>query len=137
MPNTTTQERENQQQTSTKPDFGNGRYSLLMSEVYEGLMKLFNIPSKVSEKIARQAGSDFGAAMRTAIVEAKISRPTKDAKVTLREGSSLKGISLTNPLSLMRALQWIGEAGKNGVSYGFTNWKLTPPLAEYVVECSK
>lgn len=116
---------------AVKPDFGNGRYSSLMSECYRDLQSKFGLEASKAEKVARQIGSDYGAEMRFAEVTTKIGKSTKDGKVTLSEAGKVKGASLTYPLLAMRALQWIAEAGKNGVSWGETQWKPSKPLTEY------
>lgn len=123
--------------TTEKPEvsFGNGRYSPEMARIYSELQKQFGIAPEKAEKIARQVGADFGELMRNQSASIKVSSANKDGKATIGESvTKLKGVTLTNPLMLVRALQWIAEAGKNGVSYGFTKWELIPPLKTYVAE---
>lgn len=118
----------------TRPDFGAGRYSSEMGRIYDELIARFGIESAKAEKIARQAGSDAGAAFRNATASIRVGKSSKDGKVTIADASKAKGVTLTNPLALVRALQWIDEAGKNFISYGFTEWKLTPELTKWVDE---
>jgi len=116
-------------------DFGKGRYSPEMERIYNELQSRFGIEPRKAEKIARQVGADFGELMRNQSASIKVGSANKDGKATIGESvSKLKGVTLTNPLMLVRALQWIADAGKNGVSYGHTKWELIPPLKTYVNE---
>lgn len=120
------------------PDFGDKRYSAEMKRLYGDFQKLFGLPPWQAEKIARQVGSDFGEMMKNQSVAISVSAATgknHDGKITIGEKvKNLKGVTLTNTLLLVRAVQWIGEAGKNGLSYGFTKWELVPTLKEWLAE---
>ena len=59
---------------------------------------------------------------------------SKDGKVSITDAAKAKGVTVTNALMIARARQWIDDAGANGVSYGFTKWKLSAPLQAYVDE---
>lgn len=117
---------------ATRPDFGQGRYSSEMSRLYDAFVKLFSIPPSVAEKIARQTGSDAGSIFRNATAEIRVSKANKEGLATISDASKVKGVALTNPLKLVRALQWITDAGKNGISYGHTKWALETDLASWV-----
>ncbi len=106
-------------------DFGNGRYSPLMYETFKAAKTVFGFDDEAAEKLARQTGSDFGAAMRDTIATSKIGKAlSKDGKVTLSEAAKCK-TTVTNALVCMRALQFASEAGKYGFSYGKTEWTPT------------
>lgn len=120
--------------SNVKPTFGNGRYSAEMERIYDASIKLFGIEPAKAEKIARQAGSDAGAIFRNTTAEIRVSKASKDGKVTIADASKAKGVTLTNPLAVVRAIQWIDDAGKNFVSYGFTSWKLDVTLQKWVDE---
>lgn len=112
----------------TQIDFGNGRYSPLMSESFKDAKVIFGLNDKSAEKLARQIGSDFGAAMQNTIAASKIGKAlSKDGKVTLSEAAKSK-VTVTNALLLMRAMAYCNEAGKFGFSFGKTEWKLTDEL---------
>lgn len=118
-----------------KPNFGNGRYSPEMERLYVEMQKLFGIPEKKAEKIARQIGSDFGALMKNSVAEISVGKATKDGKASIGETvSKLKGVTVTHPLAIVRAIQWLKDAGKNYVSYGHTQWQLVEPLRVWVEE---
>ena len=119
-------------------DFGAGRYSTFMGQVFKGCKSLFNLSEKVSAKIARDAGSDIGSAMKYA-ADAKVSlgKVSKAGTITVKDAASVKGVYVTNPIMMARSIQWIDEAGKNGVSYGNTEWKLIPTLQVYIDDLQK
>jgi hypothetical protein len=120
------------------PNFGEGRYSLAMKEVYQDGMRIFVLSSETAEKIARQFGSDFGAYMREAIVEAKIGKSmSRDGKLTLAETSKVKGCTATPAISIARAIDYCNNALKFGVSVKNTHWKLAQELADWVSSLAK
>ena len=118
-----------------RPDFGSGRYSAEMGRLYDDTQKLFRFTTAQAEKFARQAASDAGEVLAKCIVEIKVGKANSDGKATISEASKVKGISLTNALHLVRAIQWIGDAEKNSVSYGRTTWRISEMndnLAKYI-----
>lgn len=115
-----------------KPEFGNGRFSAQMELLYTEIQNLFGIAPDKAEKIARQAGSDAGAVLSRVNASFTVGKVSKDGKTTISDASKIKGVTVTNALMMARACQWCDEAMKNGVSYGFTKWKLSPPLQRYV-----
>lgn len=120
--------------TSTETVQFNGKYKQLMTSVYDGCIKLFGIPEDKAEKIARNAAADFGNAISAGNVTAKarIGSVTSNGGVTLSDTSSVKLTAITHPLSIARAIQWAGDAGKNGLSYKDTVWQLSEALQQYV-----
>jgi hypothetical protein len=115
-----------------KPDFGNGRYSEEMARIYTGCLDRFCLLPWQAEKIARQAGSDAGAALAATKVELKVGKMDKENMGRIEEASNLKKAFLTRPLQIVHALGWVGEAGKHGVSFGNTTWTLSSDLQEWV-----
>ena len=129
MTTTPTQSATNSNANATKDiNFGNGRYSALMTEIFKNVQTVFKIEPAHAEKVARQVGSDFGAATQNAVVSASLGKVNKDGKLTLAEASKVKGVTLTNSLFIMYALQWVANAGGFGISYGFTTWTPTAAL---------
>jgi len=116
------------------PDFGKGRFSTEMERIYTGLIARFELPEAKAEKIARQAASDAGEILANVSATFKVSKVSKDGKVSITDAAKAKGVTVTNALMVARALQWIDDAGANGVSFGFTKWKLSAPLQGYVDE---
>jgi hypothetical protein len=133
---TLTQDDTNKTTESDKaPDFGSGRYSNAMAELYDSMVNQFGIDGPKAEKIARQAGSDAGAAQRNSVASFKIGKVTKDGKVSVKDMvEAVKGFTATNPLMIVRAIQWSSDAYKNGVHFSGTEWKLTAELQKYVDE---
>ena len=116
-----------------KPDFGAGRYSALMESSYNDAMAIFGLESAQAEKLARQIGSDFGAAMRSAIADCKVGKSiSKDGKVTLSDAAKVKGVTATNALVAMRALDFASQSGKFGFSWRATKWETAGTLKEYL-----
>jgi hypothetical protein len=119
---------------SKGPDFGKGRFSGEMERIYLGLIARFELPADKAEKIARQAASDAGEILANVSASFKVSKVSKDGKVSITDAAKAKGVTVTNALMIARALQWIDDCPQNGVSFGFTKWKLSAPLQAYVDE---
>jgi hypothetical protein len=127
-----------QSNVSVKPvlpalgDFGSGRYSDLMNECFKDAQKVFKITPEKADKLARQIASDYGSAIQNTPVEVKrIKAANKDGKITLAEAAKIKGVTLTNALFALIALQFAGEAGKHGFLFESTGWKPVKALADY------
>lgn len=144
MPATTTQITEAKPAATTEikpaatteviPDFGGGRYSPEIERIYRTTIKLFGFEPKMAEYVARQAASDAGAAMAHAKACLLFGKTTKDGKMTIADASKMKGCTVTNPLAIARAIQWLADSGLNFISYGNTNWHLSQTLQEWVDE---
>ncbi len=114
-------------------NFGNGRYSALMSECFTDAQRLLGLEETQADKLARQIGSDFGALMREAKVDAKVSKSvSKDGKVTLSEAAKVKGVTTTNALTALRVMQFQNEASKYHISPGNTSWSIVGEFKEYL-----
>lgn len=111
-----------------RPDFGNGRYSPLMSEAYDDAMTVFKLSSERAAKLARAIGADLGAFFANQPVEVKLGKMNKDGKLTIAEACKVKGITCTNAISALRALNYAADAGKHGFSHANTGWKVTAEL---------
>jgi len=117
------------------PDFGNGRYSGVMEELHNDIVRLLPQHTNVAERIARQFGSDFGAAMRDLPVAIKLGkRVSDDGKLTLSESCKAKNITVTNAISVARAVNYMNDALKNGISPKHTQWRLEDGLEKYATE---
>ena len=113
-------------------DFGNGRYSALMTEVFDDAQKVLQVDEKTAEKIARQVSSDLGAIMSGAVVKVKVGSINKDGKITLSEAAKLKNVTMTDSLLILKALSYAAEAGKNGFLYARTQWKANEDLTKAI-----
>lgn len=108
-----------------------GRYAQQQEGLFKQSMKLFGFTAKQAEKFAKQAAQDAATAFNNAPANFKVGKVNEDGKATISDAAKQKGVTLTNSLNLVRAIQWIDEAGKNGVSYGNTKWQLKPELQAY------
>lgn len=97
-----------------EPDFGNGRYSTAMKELYQDSQRLLGLSPEHAKKLAEVFGSDLG--RYAPKIEFKFGRKSKDGKITIRELSKMKDLTITNSISLMRAVQLLQEATGWGVN---------------------
>lgn len=120
-----------EQQSTVKPNFGNGRYSGLMEEVWHDAQTVFGLSSEQAAKLAQGIARDVGAAMAGASYSVKLSKIDKDGRLTISEAAKLKNVTITNNIMALKALQYAGEAGRNGFSFANTRWQVVKGLAEY------
>jgi len=118
-------------ESHVQPDFGTGRYSALMGEVYDDAQIIFKLTPEKAEKLARQVASDVGAIMASASVSIKLGKVNKDGKLTIAEAAKLKGVTLTNTLYALKALHFAAEAGMNGFNWKYTQWCPVQGLKDY------
>lgn len=118
---------------TSEPQFGKGRYSAEMERLFEQAQALLGFTSAQAEKFARQAGADAGSALKNSVATIRVSKANSDGKATINDASKLKGVTLTNSLALVRAIQWISDAEKNFISYGNTGWKISS-MNEHLVK---
>lgn len=132
-PNPTQSASDNKTQT---PEFGNGRYSALMAEAYEDSMLILSLTSEQAEKLARQIGSDYGAIMASTTVtmdKAKVSKTSKDGKVTVSEASAkVKNVTMTNALFALRTINYVNECGKHGFIRNKCKWAVSESFQKYL-----
>lgn len=124
----------NKTATVVKPDFGNGRYSPLMEEVYADAQTVFKVDSAKAEKLARVVANDVGAAMASCPVDVRLGKLNKDGRLTIAEVAKMKGIVITKSIGVLRALRYTAEAGQYGFSFANTEWQPVSWLAEYLAK---
>lgn len=126
---------QNKQLTGNFGAFGSGRYSQLMLTSYKDSKRLLKLDDEKADKLARQIGSDFGAAMRSAEVEGKTSRTANsEGRITLSEAAKVKNITSTNALTAMRVMQYMNEAPKFHINPSATEWKIAGEFGEWLSE---
>ena len=103
--------------------FGNGRFSALMSESFKDCKRIFRMDDTHAERIAKQIGSDYGAAESSGIITGKLGKANKDMKVTVASSCKVKNVQLTFALTVLYAIQYANEASKYGFVSGTTEWK--------------
>lgn len=116
---------------STKPDFGQGKYSAMMDSIWTQSQKVYGLSPVVAEMFARALATEIGAAMANETAKLKLGKVSSGGKVSITETSQLKGIICTNTILAYKGLLWTAEAGKNGISYGNTSWEVIPQIQEY------
>jgi len=114
MSNAVVSETSNQTEPQVKtPDFGNGRYSSVMKEIYRDCKRELGLSSRKSEKVARTLGADLG--RLNANPELKLGNKLgKDGTITVREVATMKGVTLTYALSIAKVLATLQELKKFG-----------------------
>ena len=126
-------------ETSTVPAIGNfgngGKFSDFMASMFKQTQSLFGLSPEVADKIARNCASDLGKAMKNGQCKIKLGGNMETGKVSIKAAyEAIRAVSVTRNLSVMYAVQYAGDATKNGVNYQETDWKLIPSLVEYVKE---
>lgn len=132
IPATVTEPQARAHYENAKPNFGNGPLSRETERYYNAGMELFKMTSAQAEKFARQAASDVGAAIRNSNIAIKLGKTNDDGKGTISQACKTKGVHYTDAMNIVRAIDWVADAGKNNVSYGHTGWKLVPTLQAWV-----
>ena len=126
----TTEQTATNKQVTAAVNFGSGRYSPLMVESFKDAKAIFGFNDKSAEKLARQIGSDFGAAMANTIASSKIGKAlSADGRVTLSEAAKAKVI-VTPALTIMRCMAYANDAGKYGFNRNATSWQLDDDTAK-------
>lgn len=122
--------------TTTIGQFGNGgKFSDFMDSMFKQTQSLFGLSPAVADKIARNAASDLGKAMKNGQCKFKLGGNMESGKVSIKAAyETLKAVAVTRNLKVMYAVQYAGDAVKNGVNYQETGWQLIPELVEYVKE---
>jgi hypothetical protein len=110
-------------------DFGNGRYSAVMEDVFESCKTLFKCEPAHAAAIARQVGSDLGKYMPP-VTGVKFGKLSKDSKVSLKDlTAAVKGVTLTYALHVYRTIRWMDDAFDYGISRN-SDFVVTESLAK-------
>jgi len=122
-----------QPQTEVKPiDFGKGTFSSNMKFMFDESQKLFGLTPEKAEKLARQFGSDLGAAHNVLQFKLKFGAPNKDMLRALSMSAKTTRYGYPPSLQVAVAIDYASEAGKSYVSYGYTKWSFIPLLVEWI-----
>ena len=100
-------------------DFGNGRYSNAMKELFQDSQRLLGIDAPQAAKLAQSFGADLGRYNATAKIA--FGKVSKDGKMTLRESCTIKGVTVTYAISLAKLCVIFQEA----YAYGADSFKVT------------
>lgn len=108
--------------------FGNGRYSNLMIEAFKDVKRIFKLTDDHAEKIAKQIGSDYGAAEQIGTIVGKLGKANKEMKVSVETSSKVKNVHLTFALTILYAIQFANKSADYGFMSGKTDWKANENL---------
>lgn len=95
-------------------EFGQGRYSAAMSELYADSGRLLSLSHGQAVKLAKSFGADLG--RQQAVSKIGFGKATKDGKITLKESATMKGVTVTFAISLAKACVLLQEARNYGVT---------------------
>lgn len=122
-----------EQEEALLAKFGSGRYSAFTIEVFKDSQVVFELSEEKAETLAKCIVTEVGAFFAKAPAHIKVGKLNKDGKVTLAETvAKLKGVTCTNAILALRALQYANEAIKNGFSRRDTKWEPVPVLKQYL-----
>jgi hypothetical protein len=132
MSTTTTTEKPSVEQTAVVKtiDFGNGRYSKAMGELFRDSRNYFGLSDKQAEKLARSFGADLGR-LSTGEASVKIGRLRKDGFIPLREAASVKCV-LTNSIAIAKLVSNLNDCLTYGLDYAKTEVALKEPMMEWL-----
>lgn len=127
--------------TITHGQFG-GKYQHVCEELYKFLTENKGLTPAKSHKIAHTYACDFGLAIRQGEIQptkAIAGLTSKEGNITLREATSCKckNAESTPALQIGHAIQWLGDAGKHGVSYGKTEWVFSDNLEKWIADLAE
>ena len=109
-----------------------GGHAVEMRSITERLVTVLKYTVNESDKIAKEASRDAKAILKLAgNSKLIVGKASKDGQVSIKESCSGKGAG-TPALSIVHALQWMADAGKHGIAYGWTMWRLKEELDVYI-----
>ncbi len=121
-----------QAKPEAKPDFGQGRYSVIQMSVFDDGQTILKLSPKAAERLARSIATELGGYFAANGVFAKVGiKQSKTGPINLSEVVKLKGIAQTDNLKVLIALNYIADAGKFNVLWAKTQWVFTSSLMEY------
>lgn len=100
--------------TSKIGQFGNGRYSMAMSELFKDSQRYLGITETQADRLARSFGAEYGRAMQDSTAKVKLGKLNKNGVITL--GESVKGVKtvMTHAISVAKLVSLVNE----GIPYG-------------------
>lgn len=121
------------QKTPIVRDFGDGRYSPAMRELYRDSQILLGLSEVQAWTAARTYGADLG--RYSPALQIKFGKLSKDAKLTLRETATVKGVTLTNSICIAKLCVLIREAKLYGME-SVSGVKFSGDVSEFIAGAS-
>ncbi len=94
-------------------EFGQGRYSAAMAELYQDAGRLLQLSHSQALKLAKSYGAELG--RYTAISKIAFGKKTKDGKMNLRDTATMKGVTVTFTISMAKLCVMLQDARDYGV----------------------
>lgn len=122
-------------------NFGNGRYSPAMEEVYKDTQRLFGLTDIQAHIVAAQVGRDAGQLNNAKVSKLKVSSASKDGKVGLKEVVDAVKVTSTFALTICHLCAELDKLRKAGLLIGseegaaFAN--LRPNIQKWIEEATE
>ena len=94
-------------------EFGDGRYSNAMRELFHDSQRALGISQPQALKLAKAFGAELG--RHNAQSSIRFGKVNKDGKITLSESAKLKGLTMTYAVSLAKLTTLLHEARTYGL----------------------
>lgn len=117
-------------------EFGNGRHSPAMREVYSACINYFNMSELKAHTVARQMGCDAGQLNNQKVGVKVGAAKGKDMKMSLSEVDAKCKVNATWSLQITHLCQALYALTKHGLFVGDGN-DITPELMKEVTDASK
>lgn len=118
-------------------NFGNGRYSPAMAEVYKDTQRLLSFTEGQAHAVAAQVGRDAGQLGNQNVKLAFGSISGKDKKIGLKEITSSLKVTCTPALSIARICTELDATRKIGLIVPDSGFSIAPLLQDWVDEASE
>ncbi len=135
--NTTTQTEVKPQESKQVEigNFGNGRYSKVMSELFRDANNyLSDIDPAKADRLCRSFGAELGRLQAAEVKEIKFGKLGKNGDINLREVCDSIKVIASPAISIAKILSILDDARKHGMSYKDTKVSLNEGLTQWLNE---
>lgn len=113
-------------------EFGNGKYSKIMLELYRDSFVFLKLTPKEAELAARSYGADLGR-LQTHVQKVTLGRVSKSTEtLTLRESAMIKGVPLWNSIRIAKLCVAFADVWKLGIKT-FARPEFQTELADWLM----
>ncbi len=101
--------------TTKLGQFGNGRYSAAMGELFKDSQRYLGITETQADRLAKSFGAEYGRVMQNSEAKVKLGKVNKNGAITL--GESVKGVKtvMTHAIAIAKIVATINECIPYGV----------------------